>query len=637
VKTLAGQRPAGTVLYGADRAEYTRLAAGPISATLDGGNLRWISCEGREVVRAIQLTARDGAWQTLVPEVRHRRVRQVADGFTVAFDARFRGASFDAACRVSLAADAAGVLTARMSVSFLGETISQRIGFVVLQPADLAGQPFSLPGVVPPVERLFPVDVVHERLATDVARLAWRPDDVTSAMIDFEGDLWEVEDQRNWTDDSFKAYCPPLSWPHPVVHPAGSSLEHRLTLRVERPKDRRPPAAVRAVGSRRLAAPSGISVSTEAFATVPPIGFGWCAPPSSDELAALTRLRPAHLRALVDLASDSWRADLDAAAATCRQVGCQLELEVLDDGTAPRATALAQSIAGLGGLVGAILSFDSSDPYQSLTSSERLVAETRATMAWAGCRVSVGGGSRANFAELNDPAVPVASLDTVAFSVTPQIHAFDDATILENLRTIPTLMRAAAGLAAGRPLDVFCTFRPRFNAYASPPDRSLSETRYDDRLATPLGAAWLVGSLAGLLARDLGRLTILDATGRAGVTSGPGSHATSRLGEILLAVTEPASGELLRVDTDAWHPALALRSGANLRVIVANLASRTTRATLQLPFDAMSVTRILGSRSSPAAVPPVAAPAAPTHSGSQVGLELEALACVIVDVRPARM
>jgi hypothetical protein len=339
---------------------------------------------------------------------------------------------------------------------------------------------------------------------------------------------------------------------------------------------------------------------------------------------------------MIDLGSSRWREDLDAAAATCRQVGSRLQLEVLDDGTAPVARSLAQAIAALGGLVGAILSFDTSDPHASLTSSERLVAETRGELVRAGCDPSVGGGSRANFAELNVATTPVTALDAVAFSVTPQIHAFDDATVLENLRTIPTLVRAAAGLAAGRPLDVFCTFRPRFNAYALPPEHGPTDTRYDDRLATPLGAAWLVGSLSGLMARGVKRLTILEATGRAGVT---GAYAEGlvpwRLGEILLAVTAPGFGDVLHVETDRWHPALAIRNGANLRVMVANVSNHTTRVDLDLPFDAIATARILDNQSSSAAARPARVGSAMIRRGSAVDLELVPLACAIVDAHPA--
>ena len=32
----------------------------------------------------------------------------------------------------------------------------------------------------------------------------------------FNGETFEMEDQRNWTDASFKTYCTPLSLPYPI-------------------------------------------------------------------------------------------------------------------------------------------------------------------------------------------------------------------------------------------------------------------------------------------------------------------------------------------------------------------------------------------------------------------------------------
>jgi len=43
--------------------------------------------------------------------------------------------------------------------------------------------------------------------------------------ISFEGDVFETEDQRNWTDASFKTYCPPLRLPYPRPFEAGGGAE----------------------------------------------------------------------------------------------------------------------------------------------------------------------------------------------------------------------------------------------------------------------------------------------------------------------------------------------------------------------------------------------------------------------------
>ena len=46
------------------------------------------------------------------------------------------------------------------------------------------------------------------------------------AEVRFEGETFEMEDQRNWTDASYKTYCTPLSLPYPVEVKEGTAGEH---------------------------------------------------------------------------------------------------------------------------------------------------------------------------------------------------------------------------------------------------------------------------------------------------------------------------------------------------------------------------------------------------------------------------
>ncbi len=52
------------------------------------------------------------------------------------------------------------------------------------------------------------------------------------AIVHFAGDEFEMEDQRNWTDASFKTYCTPLDLPFPVNVPAGTEIAQSITLTV---------------------------------------------------------------------------------------------------------------------------------------------------------------------------------------------------------------------------------------------------------------------------------------------------------------------------------------------------------------------------------------------------------------------
>src|SRR5258707_15141553 len=51
-----------------------------------------------------------------------------------------------------------------------------------------------------------------------------------SAEVRFEGDIFEMEDQRNWTDASYKTYCTPLGLPFPAKVEKGARVKQAVTF-----------------------------------------------------------------------------------------------------------------------------------------------------------------------------------------------------------------------------------------------------------------------------------------------------------------------------------------------------------------------------------------------------------------------
>src|SRR3954452_15741989 len=64
------------------------LTAGPLSAELEDGNLRYIRYHGREMLRAISYLVRDRNWATYRPDFANLRVDADADGFRVSYEGR---------------------------------------------------------------------------------------------------------------------------------------------------------------------------------------------------------------------------------------------------------------------------------------------------------------------------------------------------------------------------------------------------------------------------------------------------------------------------------------------------------------------------------------------------------------------
>jgi hypothetical protein len=549
-----------------------RLRVGPAEAIWDGGGLRWISLDRTEVLRGILLTARDADWRSLQPRISGVRIAADADRFSIAFDVRFRGNRFLVDGHVRFDGDRSGRMDAAFTARVAAETVSQRLGLVVLHPAAVAGRPFEAVGDAGETQGDFAVFVTADRFATAMRAMRWDASDGVRASLAFDGDVWETEDQRAWTDASFKSYSPPLDRAHPVTLPAGRELEIGVHLGMTR-ADGQPGRT----GVRPRHSGEGVKVRDDDLGQVPPIGLGWSGSLGSRDAARLRALRPAHLRAVADRTRGDWRAQIQRAARDVAAVGTSLQLELVAFADDDAREELAGVLGSIDVPLAGVLAFGTADDAGLVTSDGSGVGALRERLRVVVPGIEVGGGSRANYAELAAADVPVGSLDAIAFSVTPQIHATDAATVIENLATLPVLMESATILAAGRPLDVLGSFRPRFDAYATPVERGLAATRFDGRLAGDLGTAWLIGTLAGLLQVATGRLTVLEAAGPAGVLP------SAALVEILEATLATDGGRLLRVEATGGCAAYAIVSGNRLRVIVANLRRRATTLRITLP------------------------------------------------------
>ena len=96
--------------------------------------------------------------------------------------------------------------------------LRNRIGICVLHPIiECAGKPCRVrhsDGAWK--EQSFPRFISPHQPFKDIRALSWSPSDRVQANIELEGEVFEMEDQRNWTDASFKTYSTPLELPFPV-------------------------------------------------------------------------------------------------------------------------------------------------------------------------------------------------------------------------------------------------------------------------------------------------------------------------------------------------------------------------------------------------------------------------------------
>ena len=161
---------------------------------------------------------RDRDWGTYAPEIADLEVTEGPDAFTVSYAAVCRGPSL-LRYRARIEGRADGSLRFEAEAVPEGDFETNRCGFVVLHPAAAAGAAATIEHVDGSREATaFPELIDPWRPFVSIREITHRAGglDVTCRL---EGEEFEMEDQRNWSDASFKTYGRPLELPWPFVLP----------------------------------------------------------------------------------------------------------------------------------------------------------------------------------------------------------------------------------------------------------------------------------------------------------------------------------------------------------------------------------------------------------------------------------
>jgi len=554
------------------------LRAGPLRLVLDRGELRWIRLGEREVLRGVYVAVREPGWATVPGEIEDLVIRAEPDAFHVRFVSRHRRGDvrFDWKARIEGFRD--GRIVYEMD-GVAGRTfLRNRIGFCVLHPAsECAGRPCVLETVDGRREETrFPRLVSPHQPFLDVRALSHEVAAGVEVEVRMDGDTFETEDQRNWSDASFKTYCTPLARPYPAEIGKGTAVRQRVSLRLfgltAEPVAEAAAIVPGALPRRRNSAePVIVSVPGEPGPPRPALGLGGgsLAPIDEASVALLRRLGLGHLRGDVDCGEPGWEAALHCAVANAQALDVPLELALhVPEPAAAALGALADRATALRARVATWLLFGA----DGLATPDGLAAAAREALSPAFPGARIGGGSDRYFTEVNRSR-PAPGLDRVSFSMNPQVHAFDDATLFENLATLPWLVETARSFAPGADVSVSpATLRPRQDA-RPPSSRTGAPPFTDDpRQATPLAAAWTLGLVASAAGAGVASLTLFEPSGPRGVMRDgepyPVLHALAGVAAVRGALVPAA-----RSRRPERVQALALRSGRLTRLFLANVTA----------------------------------------------------------------
>lgn len=504
--------------YGVDAPlpERAELRAGPLSLVFEEGDLRCVRLQGREILRRVYVAIRDRNWGTIPPRLSNLQKEIAADSFRITYDVENKQGEIDFSWKGTITGEAEGTITFRMDGQARSTSLRNRIGFCVLHPLrECAGQPCvveQVDGAV--IEGAFPRYIAADQAFLNMRAVSHEVVPGVWAEVRFAGDTFEMEDQRNWTDASYKTYCTPLSLPFPAEVKAGTTISQSVTLRL---KGRVPEGREELPTSEvRLAVSAGPAVP------LPRLGLAVAShgqPPASKELARLKALNLSHLRVDLNPFQSGYLATLRSAASEARALGVPLEVALtLSDNAADELTGVVAALQELKPEVGSWLIYSPREK----SATEKWLKLARRYLSSYDSRAKIGAGTNAYFAELNRDRPPVELVDLVCYSLNPQVHAVDNASLIENLEGQAASVESAHQFAGGLPLAVSTiTLKPRFNpdATGSEPEPAPGElpSQVDPRQMSLFGAGWTLGSLKRLGESGAYSLTYYETTGWRGV------------------------------------------------------------------------------------------------------------------------
>jgi hypothetical protein len=151
-----------------------------------------------------------------------------------------------------------------------------------------------------------------------------------------------------------------------------------------------------------------------------------------------------------------------------------------------------------------------------------MVQELRSQLESVGVSLKIGGGTDAFFAELNRTRPPVELLDFMCYSINPQVHLEDNATLIENLSGQKSTVLSAFQFAGNcpvvvSPVSLKMRFRPK--TLVEIPERFLEEPypRTDPRQWGMFGVLWTLLSIKNLSEGGVQKATYYELTGPNGL------------------------------------------------------------------------------------------------------------------------
>jgi hypothetical protein len=642
--------PTNALRYGIDQPlpERISLRAGLLTLFFENGDLRHIRYDQCEILRRVYVAVRDRNWGTVKPQIANLQICENERDFQITFNVICQENEIDFRWKGEIRGEADGTITFEMDGEAHSSFFRNRIGFCVLHPvAELADQPCQIEHTDGKREAgQFPKYISPHQPFKDIRSITHEIMPDLRAEVRMEGDTFEMEDQRNWTDASFKTYCTPLELPFPVWVQAGERVKQQIHLKLLGAYDQ---VSVIRGASQAIQ----ISLDPKTFSPHPSLGLRLTSqgqPLTAREIERLRTLNLNHLRVDLWMASGEWRSEWERGISESKALDCALEIALyLTDNAEVELNELLSVLKDNQPRIARYIIFHE-DEYST---NIKWVDIARRLLSEYDPAIPLGCGADSNFTELNRQPPPTATLDFLAYAANPQVHAFDNLSLIENLAGLGETVISAQKLAAGNPVITSpVTLKPSVNVVATNEENKsdLDElpAPVDPRQSSLFGAGWTLSAIKYLAENGVQSATFYETTGWRGLMetergsllpekfcSIPG--AVFPLYHVFADVGAFARGVVLASkSSDPQKVAsLALRKGDQLRVLIANLDGapcqiQVLKLPLQVRIQTLDETNVMKAMQFPEIFRQQSGEVCSTKAGC-LGLEIRPYAITRID------
>jgi len=492
------------------------LHSGQLSILYEYGNLRYISVGNREIVRMIYSAVRAKDWLTISPIISEEEFECNPDSFKIKFNAHYLSGDINFLAHFSITGNSDNTVIFSFEGVALSDFEKNRIGFCLLHPIEgNKGEKCRIIHSNGEYEDLsFPLFISPHQPFHDIKSMRWERAGLIST-IDFFGDVFETEDQRNWTDASYKTYCTPLNLPFPVKVHSGERISQKVVLKVM--IDEQPESD----NSQQIS----ISLNKKKIFSIPLIGIGQSTRSqllTAGETETIKRLKFDHYRLDLYLFNDDWMRKCDITFGEAILLEYNLELAIFfDDDYNNQISKFLQW-----------LTTKKIEPFVILLYHKNGISVTRICLneivplfRRVFPHVMIGLGTNANFAQLNRNRPQPDSGDNICYSIHPQEHASDNSTLIENLHSQKDTVESAVEFANNRKIWISpVNIQRRFNANKTNYEQRNATEKFpsqaDSRMMSLFGACWTVGSLKYLFEGGIKGVTLFESVGERGIFQG---------------------------------------------------------------------------------------------------------------------